>query len=403
MSLQYNDKIASTKLTVSKASMSALLRLGLLSGCVLATFSGRQAHANLLITPIYTDEVAQGARDVINQAISFYNTNFSGNVVVNIGVGSQGSKGGASATATDFGFSYNSYLRDLRANKSESATDVSALASLPSVQPVGAGFFVNETLAAQVGLAPLRTPDPWSGSFCKGNVTSCIAFSGSLLTGGTGGAPNVGLFSVAQQEINEVLGFPSGLKAGAPPAADGINNTTIAARPSDLFRYTGPGAGTFTNNADTSVNCTASPRAIFSIDGGTTALAEWNNCDNGGDYGDFTLRDPKRVEAYSGPDDVAGPMLTLTSPEVIALDALGYNLVGSTVVATGTGTTAPGTILSVTTVRTGGPDDGYDPETEPDLAATFSGGTAVPEPGSLLLLTAALGALGITLRGRHTA
>ena len=60
---------------------------------------------------------------------------------------------GASATYGIDRISYDAYLRQLRGNTTESATDVSALGSLPATSPIGNGqVILPETLAANLGL-----------------------------------------------------------------------------------------------------------------------------------------------------------------------------------------------------------------------------------------------------------
>jgi hypothetical protein len=69
--------------------------------------------------------------------------------------------------------------------------------------------------------------------------------------------------------------------------------------------------------------------AYFSLDG-TTDLAQFDNQNDGGDFGDWqsnplpTGVSPKVQDAFATPG--SHPFLSLNSPEVIALDAIGYNL-----------------------------------------------------------------------------
>jgi hypothetical protein len=60
----------------------------------------------------------------------------------------------------------------------------------------------------------------------------------------------------------------------------------------------------------------------------STNLANYNNCNNGGDYGDWIGTDGLLVPDPFGPDTQAAA-LTLSSPETKVLDAVGYNF-GST-------------------------------------------------------------------------
>ena len=61
---------------------------------------------------------------------------------------------------------------------------------------------------------------------------------------------------------------------------------------------------------------------MVSIDGGTTNLDSFNNCD-GGDYGDWVTHNPAQVQdAYGTPGST--PSLTTNSTETRALDVIGY-------------------------------------------------------------------------------
>jgi hypothetical protein len=94
--------------------------------------------------------------------------------------------------------------------------------------------------------------------------------------------------------------------------------------PEDLFRYDASGARSFSTNA-----CTGAPAAYLSLDG-TNRLAQFNNCDDGGDYADWQSSplpkglNPEVQDAFGIPG--TNPALTNASPEVVALDAIGYNV-----------------------------------------------------------------------------
>jgi hypothetical protein len=65
--------------------------------------------------------------------------------------------------------------------------------------------------------------------------------------------------------------------------------------------------------------------SFFSIDGGTTNLNDFNNCSNGGDYGDWITHTPSQVQdAFT--NGSGSPSLSVTSPEVRALDVIGYTI-----------------------------------------------------------------------------
>ena len=65
----------------------------------------------------------------------------------------------------------------------------------------------------------------------------------------------------------------------------------------------------------------------MSVDGVTTNLANFNNCANGADYGDWAAGSgfAQVQDAFGTPGST--PVLTIASTEVIALDAIGYDAV----------------------------------------------------------------------------
>ena len=66
--------------------------------------------------------------------------------------------------------------------------------------------------------------------------------------------------------------------------------------------------------------------AYFSIDGGVTHLDVFNNCNNGGDYGDWVTHTPSQVQdAFTNGTSSLG--LTVGLAEVTALDVIGYTLI----------------------------------------------------------------------------
>ena len=113
---------------------------------------------------------------------------------------------------------------------------------------------------------------------------------------------------VIEHEIDEVLGLGSSL-ASVPLG-------TIF--PEDLFRYDVMGNRSFTTNS--------SATAFFSIDT-TTDLAQFDNQNDGGDFGDWQSSPlpggvgPKVQDAFATVG--ANPSLGV---ELIALDVIGYNL-----------------------------------------------------------------------------
>lgn len=55
-------------------------------------------------------------------------------------------------------------------------------------------------------------------------------------------------------------------------------------------------------------------------------MNQFNNCNNGGDYGDWISHTPSQVQdAFT--NGTGSPFLTATSSETVALDVIGYTLV----------------------------------------------------------------------------
>jgi len=116
---------------------------------------------------------------------------------------------------------------------------------------------------------------------------------------------------VAEHEIDEVLGLGSALPT---PQFN-------APFPEDLFRYDASGVRSFTT--------TATAKAFFSING-TTDLAQFDNQNDGGDFGDWQSNplppgvQPKVQDAFA--TSGATPALGV---ELTALDVIGYDRIAS--------------------------------------------------------------------------
>ncbi|HEX5230510.1 MAG TPA: NF038122 family metalloprotease [Bryobacteraceae bacterium] len=294
------------------------------------------AHASPVFNVLFSPSAGFTAADEsqIQNAINFYAADMTNNFTVTIAFGSQAGGGGSSLWFGDI-VSYNDYYSALVANSSGGATDTSAIASLGggthTNNPVTGSSEVTmtSTLASNLGLG-----GQVSSSFaaCGGlSANACVVLGTDFLTGGPGGTPSAGLFGTVQHEVDEALGTASALPNGGG---------SLPADPSvaDLYRYTAPGTRSFALNTSTDVPCTGSPTAYLSVDGGTTNLNPYNNCNNGGDYGDWNFSDGLQVQDAFGPTD-APSSLSLGSPEVALLDAVGYNF------TTPTATPEPRTLL----------------------------------------------------------
>jgi hypothetical protein len=251
---------------------------------------------------------------VINSAIAFYQDTFATNITVNIQFHAMSSGLGQSDVLAYFG-SYTAYRTALAANAT-SPDDATALANTPSgsnnpVTP-SANIVVKSANGRALGL---NTPE---GSFA-GMGSPCPTFTGSGCIGLNVALANQHgiLLATVEHEIDEVLGLGSALSSGNPTSTDPLTE--------DLFRWASPAVRSFATNPSTTVHCTSTPASFFSIDGGTTDIDQFNNCNNGGDYGDWITHTPSQVQdAFTNASGSA--FLSMASPEVRALDVIGYNI-----------------------------------------------------------------------------
>ena len=268
--------------------------------------------AGLTIIPTFNANIDAATQTVINNAIAFYENTFTDNITVNIEFHNM-STGLGQSVFFIFNVPYPSYRTALGANAT-SADDATALANTPSgsTNPVtgSSNILVKSPNGRAIGINlpelsfPSSSPCPmFTGSGCIGlNVT--LANSLGVLT------------AAVEHEIDEVLGLGSAL-----------HGTTTPVDPwsEDLFRWASPGVRSFAANTSTTHPCTSTPASFFSIDGGTTDLNEFNNCNNGGDYGDWITHTPSQVQdAFI--NGSGSPSLSVTSSEVRALDVIGYTI-----------------------------------------------------------------------------
>jgi hypothetical protein len=262
--------------------------------------------AGLVIHATFNANVDAATQTIINNAIASYESTFTNPITVNIEFYEMSSGLGTSTSPT-YTVPYSTYRTALM-NNSASADDATALATLPddSGNPVNGGSI--EVTSANGRAIGLDTPEFTFGSPCQNFTGSgCIGLNVTLANG------HGALLSVVEHEMDEVLGLGSALPSFATPS------------PEDLFRWASAGTRSFATNPSMAVPCVA-PSAFFSIDGGNTNLNAFNNCDNGGDYGDWITHTPSQVQDaftnFSGT-----PFLSVTSTEIRALDVIGYTIV----------------------------------------------------------------------------
>jgi hypothetical protein len=267
------------------------------------------AFAQLTITPTFgssitSDPNAAAIEAVINNAILTYQADFSDPINVTIQFNEMTSGLGQSTTGF-FNVSYNTFITALRAD-AKTADDATAI----SLLPVANNNPVNNNTTINVKTANLRAVGLPGAGFVNGTFDGAIGLNTHITdVGSPGTSGQFSLRATAQHEIDEVLGLGSSLP--------NIAFSTIF--PQDLYRYNGSGARSFTT--------TSTATAFFSING-TTNLAQFDNQNDGGDFGDWQSNPrpngvpPQVQDAFATAG--ASPVLGV---ELRALDVIGYDLV----------------------------------------------------------------------------
>ena len=278
----------STPVEIPEEAIEAQLAQGSFGGVgsVVAITSG-----GLTINLIY-DAAAMAApasfRAGIQQAASLLSAAISDHITVNLKIDYSGTGGGAAAGPDNGQWeSYTSVRADLINNASAGDTSFNALPAGSTIQSQSSVAVWNAQLKlwGLLGANDTTTDD--------GSATFATDINPNLLVG------------VALHELTHAMGrVPYG------PQADIF----------DFYRFTSPGNRLLTGGA------TAAP-AYFSLDGGSTKLADYGQTSDASDYlnsGVQGANDPFD-EFYSG-----STQQSLTAIDLRQLDALGFHLTGST-------------------------------------------------------------------------
>ncbi len=285
--------------------MMRSIRLWLATAAIVLA-AGAPAWANMIITPTFASNItsdpnAATIESTINAAIAVYESDFADPITVHITFQEGGGLGASSAFFQNI--SYAAYLAALTAD-AKTSDDATALAHLPTLAQYNA-FFPSAGGNINVKTANERAIGLANGANPDGTITinTSLTFPGSPGTSST-----FSLMVVAEHDIDEVLGLGSALPT---PFAN-------APFPEDLFRYDASGVRSFT--------ATATAKALFSIDG-TTDLAQFDNQNDGGEFGDWQSNplpsgvQPKVQDAFATPGAQPNLGVELRSLDVIGFDS----------------------------------------------------------------------------------
>ncbi len=304
----------SSRIGTSKPLNAALVLLASMAFAACGNVSA------LTITPTFDSSITgdpnhAAIENTIQNAIDVYQQDFSNNINVPIDFTEMSSGLGESYYSLT-SVSYSDFRTALAAEPG-SAVRAAAISSLPaqSTEPVP-GTTGTQLLLTAANVNALVASGKLSSSYATSaasdgtiSLNTSQTFTGP---GSIGSQGNYSLETVVMHEIDEVLGLGSAL-----PDYGAASGGLSAPRPEDLYRYASNGTRSFSTSASGSV--------YFSLNG-TTDLAQFNNSNNGGDYGDWASNplppgaSPQVQDAFI----TGGQNITLGTNEFAALQAIGY-------------------------------------------------------------------------------
>jgi len=248
-----------------------------------------------------------GFTTAVAAAVQYLESQFTDAVTININVG-YGETGGSSLGAGVLGssltylssYTYSQVVSHVSAD-AKTATDATAVASLPASSPVNGTYWVSTAEAKALGLMGASSAvDGYVG------FSSSYAFDYNNADGVTAGSYD--FYGVVLHEITEVMGrmLLTGVTLGGTP-----NSYDLM----DLFHYSAAGVRDFS----------AVTPGYFSIDGGTTNLGGFNTNPGGdaGDWGSGMGNDAFNAFGNSGVVDA------ISSADLTLLDTIGWDGAGA--------------------------------------------------------------------------
>lgn len=294
-------------------------------GTMLLAVSGRPAQA-LTIDATFDTSITGSAdasviKNAIDSALGFYH-NFSDPVTVSIDyrLANLGSNGlGASQSAFYLG-SYATFTNGLAADASVYGNSVEAT----GYNHLGTGNTAAQIIATSANYRALgfSAPGTLTSTGLSGGTFDGVVYLSSTNLAGFGGAGIYPALQTIQHETDEVLGI-----GGSGSVLNIMQQNGLTAPPSDsngsyigaldLFRYSAPGTPSLTTSG--------SALSYFSINGGVTNLVAFNQ-NSGGDYADWAAPGCTALVQRAFSCASPGASLGFASPEVTALQAVGYDL-----------------------------------------------------------------------------
>ena len=270
----------------------------LLSLSLLAAAS-MPAHA-LVINPTFDSGYNAEQKATVLSAISFLQSQIIDNVTFAINFKTSSSGLGSSFQAM-YVSDYGDVVASLNAHRT-SVNDYEAMSHVPagSADPATGKKLIWFTYAQCFAL----------GYNCGTQGTRDISINLGLVDSNRADGIAAGkfdMFAVALHEMDEFLGI------GGPASTVGKKSSYLGIE--DLFRYTSSGVRSYT---------TAGDDAYFSIDGGATMLARFNQSSRG-DYADWWStgpHTPSTQDAFGTP----GVIINDSAAELVALDVVGWNV-----------------------------------------------------------------------------
>lgn len=264
------------------------------------------ASSSFLINVTYDSSVNSapaGFKTAITAAVQYLESQFSDPVTININVGFgevDGQPLGAGALGESLtylsSYSYSQLTTALRAD-AKTATDTTAIASLPASSPTGGTFWSSTAEAKALGLAGASSATDGYVGF---SATNPFDYAGA--DGITAGQYD--FYGTALHEMTEVMGRMM-LTGGSIGGASNSNYLL------DLFHYSAAGTHSFS----------ASKPGYFSVDGGTTNLGGFNTV-SGGDAGDWgSAMGNDSFNAFSNSGVING----ISSTDLTLLDTIGWD------------------------------------------------------------------------------